>query len=287
MYAINFDLKAKIGKGELIYGVESFYDDLKSTAFTRNINTGVTSNLDTRYPNGKNYTFKTDVYATYFSKLNESTTYNLGARGGYNKLYSEFKDKTFFPFPFSTIEQKNFTYSFAAGLTKQSTEMLKISVNLASGFRTPNIDDLAKVFESTTGTNSTSGTLLVPNPNIKPEKNITGELNFTLNDKKYFELENTAYYTKLIDLIAVDNFNFEGQSTIPYNGFPATVKASQNLASGYIFGYTSSLKVNISETLKFYGSYNFTYGRAKENGNSIQRPLDPHTASLWKSWFQF
>lgn len=279
IYSINLDLKAKIGNGELLYGVESFYDDLSSTAFIRNITTGEHSNLDSRYPNGKNYNLKADAFITYFAKFNESTTYNLGARGGYNELYSEFKDKSFFPFPYSTIDQKNITYSVAAGLTKQSTENIKIAFNIASGFRTPNVDDLAKVFESASGSSSTTGTLIVPNPDIQPEKNITGDFNFNLNDKKYIDFDQTVYYTRLFDVIALDDFTFNGQSTVDYGGYPATVKANQNLNKGYIFGYSTSLKVSILNDLKFYGSYNFTYGRAQEKNSSTQRPLDhipPH-----------
>lgn len=279
VYSINLDLKAKIGKGQLLYGVESFYDDLNSTAFSRNIITNAQGSLDTRYPNGKNYNLKADAFVTYFAKYNETTTYNLGARGGYNKLYSEFKDKSFFPFPYSTIEQKNFTYSVAAGLTKQSTDNIKIAFNIASGFRTPNVDDLAKVFESSSGNTTTTGILIVPNPNIKPEKNITGDFNFNLNDKKHIDFDQTVYYTRLFDVIALDNFTFNGQNIINYGGFPATVKANQNLNSGTIFGYSASLKVTILSDLKFYGNYNFTYGRVKEENTKIERPLDhipPH-----------
>lgn len=282
VYSLNIDLKAKLGKGELLYGAEAFYDDLKSTANARNIQTGANSAISTRYPDGKNYTLRTDAFATYYAKINDNTSYNLGARAGYTTLSSEFKDKTFFPFPFNTIEQKNFTYSAAAGIVNNSTKNVKIAFNVASGFRTPNVDDLAKVFETTTGTPTQNGTIYVPNPNIKPEKNITGDLGITIYSGKTFEFENTAFYTRLFDIIAVDRFTYEGESTIDYNGFPADVYASQNKNQGYVFGYSTSVKWNILKAFKFYGSYNFTYGRVVEEDQS-ERPLDhipPHYGKI-------
>lgn len=281
VYSLNIDLKAKIGKGELLYGVEGFYDDLNSKASIRNVKTNeiIPNGTSTRYPDGKNYTYKADAFITYFTKLNESTTYNIGARGGFNKLHSDFIDQTYFPFPFTSINQNNITYSAATGITKQSTKNIKIGFNLASGFRTPNVDDLAKVFDSSKGDSSTLGNVIVPNPNIKPEKNITGDLNFTLADNKYIEFDNTIYYTQLFDVIAIDKYKFNDQEIISYDGFPAEVTANQNLGKAGIFGYSTSLKVTILKNLKFLGTYNFTYGRLEANAKKPERPLDhipPH-----------
>lgn len=279
VYSVNFDLKAKVGKGELLYGAELFYDDLNSTAFKRDIITGVTSSTSTRYPDGQNYTLRTDAFANYFSKFNDNTSYSLGARAGYSKLYSEFLDKTFFPFPFSTIEQKNFTYSAAFGIVNNSTKNVKVSFNLATGFRTPNVDDLAKVFDST------QGNLIVPNPDLQPEKNITGDLGITLYSGKSFEFENTTFVTRLYDVIVTDAFTFNNQTVVDYNGETSIVMANQNLGKGYIFGYSSSLRWNILKGFKFYGSYNFTYGRAQEGGQ--ERPLDHIPPHYGKIGFNF
>jgi hemoglobin/transferrin/lactoferrin receptor protein len=61
-----------------------------------------------------------------------------------------------FSLPFSKIEQNNFTYSGTVGIVK-NTRYVALKGDLSSGFRVPNIDDLAKVFESV------QGTLIVPN----------------------------------------------------------------------------------------------------------------------------
>ncbi|WP_395047387.1 TonB-dependent receptor plug domain-containing protein [Flavobacterium sp.] len=282
VYSINADLKAKIGQGELLYGVEGFYDDLKSTASITDIKTGVVTPTNTRYPDGKNFTLKTDAFATYFSKLTKNTTYNLGARVGYAKLHSEFKDKTYFPFPFSDIDQTNITYSGAAGITNNSTKNVRVSFNVATGFRTPNVDDLAKIFESAKGVS-----LVVPNPDIKPEKNVTGDFNITLYTDKIFEFENTVFYTQLFDAIVTDKFNFNGENTVIYNGVATPVVANQNLGKAEIFGYSTSLKINILENLKFYGNFNYTYGRVKSENNNTSKPLDHIPPIYGKTGFNF
>ena len=282
VYSVNADLKTKLGKGELLYGIEGFYDNLSSTANKLDVITGLNSAANTRYSEGKNFTMRGDVFATYFSKLTENTAYNLGARVGYSKLHSEFIDKTFFPFPFSDIDQKNITYSAAAGIVNNSTKSVKVAFNVSTGFRTPNIDDLSKVFESAKGVS-----LIVPNPNLKPEKNVTGDLNITLYDDKVIEFDNTFFYTKLFDVIVTDKFNLNGQDTVIYNGVSTAVIANQNLGIASIVGYSTALKINLLKNLNFYGNFNYTYGRVEASNGNPSKPLDHIPPIYGKTGFNF
>ncbi len=265
IYGINAELKAKIGKGELLYGIEGFYDNLKSTANNKDIITGNTTPLDTRYPDGKNYTLHTDAFVSYFSKINDNSTYNVGARAGYATLHSDIVNNSFFNLPYTEVNQKNITYSAAVGITNNSTENVKIALNIASGFRTPNVDDLSKIFESA------GDILIVPNQNLRPEKNITGDLNITLYDQENFQFENTVYYTRLFDAIVTDNFTFNNQSTIIYNGVVSNIQANQNFGKASIFGYNALMKAKLSAHFKWYGSFNYTYGRVE---TTTEKPLD-------------
>ena len=267
VYSISADLKAKLGNGELLYGVDIFYDDLKSTANARNINTNAISVATTRYPDGINNTLKADIFATYFANINENTKYNIGLRGGYASLNSSI-DNNLFNLPFNTIKQTNFTYSATAGITNNTTKSVKLSFNVSTGFRVPNIDDLAKIFESS------KGTLIVPNSDLKPEKNITTDFNITLTDNNYISFENGVFYTQLLDAIVTDSFTFNGTDTILYEGTQSKVMANQNLGKATIFGYSTALKINITKNLKFVGNYNFTYGRLHATSKTPNRPLD-------------
>lgn len=267
MFSMSADLHRKFTKGELFYGLESYYETLKSDAFAKNINTGVTAPIDTRYPNGSNYMMRNDFYISYNEKATEKTVWNLGARAGYTLLHSSIDDDTFFPLPFNSINQQNFTYSATAGLIHQPSKNVDLKTNISSGFRVPNIDDLAKVFESG------GGFVIVPNSDLNPEKTITTDLGFIVkSNNKRFQLENTYFYTRFFDAIVTDNFTYEGQSTIMYNGVNSQVLANQNKGKAFVTGISTNLKLYIYENLQFNSSFNYTLGRITED--SGRSPLD-------------
>ena len=265
IYAVNIDLKTKIGDGDLLYGAEVFYDDLNSIATNSNRITGVVTPTDTRYPNGKNSTFRSDLFATYNANITAKTTYNFGARAGFVALNSTIADNSIFNLPFNSIKQNNFTYSGAAGIVN-SNKNTRIAFNLASAYRIPNIDDIAKVFESG------NGILIVPNQNLKPEKSVTTDVNISLWQGKRVQLDNTFYYTRLFDAIVTDHFLFNGSSSVTYDNQTSAVFANQNKGNASITGITSILKITIKKPIQFYGTFNYTKGRIKDG--SVTMPLD-------------
>jgi hemoglobin/transferrin/lactoferrin receptor protein len=95
-----------------------------------------------------------------------------GFRVGLSDLQSRFTDTSFFPFPFSDVRQRSLVYSGNLGLQYLAPKQNRIGLLLATGFRSSNIDDLGKVFDSS------PGNLVVPNPNLKPEKTLNLELNY-------------------------------------------------------------------------------------------------------------
>ena len=267
MFSINAVLKRTFTKGELVYGLESYYDDLNSSAYSNNINTGEIVTIDSRYPNGKNNMFRNDLFATYNQSISKRTNWNIGARIGYTTLKSTIDDNTIFELPFTTINQNNFTYSGTLGLIHKPSNEVSLIATISSGFRAPNIDELAKIFESSIGT------VIVPNGNLKPEKTVTTDLGFRINSKnKRFELETNYYYTRFFDAIVTDNFTFNGSNEIIYDGTTSQVLANQNKGKAFVTGFSSALKTYIIDNLLFIATYNYTLGRIVEDGNNS--PLD-------------
>ena len=265
VYSVNADLKTKIGKGELLYGAELFYDDLNSSATHSDRITGIVSPTDSRYPNGKNSTFRSDIFATYSGTISKKTTYNLGARAGFATLNSTIDDNSFFNLPFNSINQKNLIYSGASGIVK-SYKNSRITFNLASAYRIPNIDDIAKIFESG------AGILIVPNQNLKPEKSVTADINLDLWEGKRIQFGTTFYYTRLFDAIITDHFLFNGSNSINYEGQTSAVFANQNKGNAYTIGSASTLKVTLTKAIQFYGTFNYTKGRINTSSGIV--PLD-------------
>lgn len=266
VYSLATNFETKLKNGNLYYGLETYYDNLKSTAFKNNINTGTETSLDTRYPNGKNHMMRSDVYFSYTSKKYQKTNWSTGARLGYTSLKSTISDNTFFPLPFSEIKQNNITYSGNVGLVHNASKNIILKTNLSSGFRVPNIDDLAKIFESG------GGKIIVPNNNLAPEKTITTDLGFVLKtESNRHLLEGTYFYTKMYDAIVTDKFTYEGNNAIIYNNTLSEVYANQNKGKAYVTGFNLAFKSTLTSSLTFDGSYSYTLGRVIETTN---RPLD-------------
>lgn len=268
MYSLGANFETKLNKGNVYYGVESYYEDLASTAQRININSGIESVVNTRYPNGDNNMLRSDVYVSYSSLKTIKTHWNIGARAGYTSLKSNVADNTAFPFLNEDIKQSNFTYSGNVGLVHNASDNFIIKTNVSTGYRVPNIDDLAKIFEST------SGSVIVPNKDLKPEQTITTDLGFVLKDKaNNIVLETTYYYTRMFDAIVTDNFTYNGQTTIDFGGNPnSIILANQNKRKAFVTGFNSNFHYEFIKNLKLDASFNYTLGRISDNGN--RSPLD-------------
>jgi hemoglobin/transferrin/lactoferrin receptor protein len=204
------------------------------------------------------------VSHTYF--INSNTTLADGARIGFSNLQSTFNDTTFFKFPYSSVKQQNLVYSVSVGLINAPNENTKLSFVISTGFRVPNVDDLSKVFESA------PGQIIVPNNNLKPEKTINYEIGVAsfMNNKTRWE--NSIYYTDFFDAIATNQFQYNGQDSIMYDGTKSQVLANQNTGRAYLFGFSSNIKSAITENLILSFAINYTYGRIKTD--STDYPLD-------------
>jgi hemoglobin/transferrin/lactoferrin receptor protein len=130
----------------------------------------------------------------------------------------------------------------------------------------PNVDDLAKVFESA------KGTIIIPNPSIKPEKTYNLEAGFALKNDKIL-WENNIHFTNFIDAIVADKFQFNGQDSIVYDGVKSQVMANQNKRKAKMWGFSSMLKVQLYEGLALTGAYHYTQGRIIKADNT-ETPLD-------------
>ena len=282
---LTIDFQKKSGKDDIRYGIDGQFNRLKSTANAENILTGASSALDTRYPNGDNTMNFIATYLTHTRRLSETLTLNDGVRAGTSQLHAQFRDKTFFPFPFDDVSQKNFTGSASAGLV-YTPGSWKLSVLAGTGFRSPNVDDLAKVFESVAGNATTTGTLIVPNPELKPEKTINLDLGVTKFIGTSTRLEGTFFATNMTDAIITKAFALDGQATVTYNGFPANVFANQNAARAVITGATIQFRSDLTEQWNITASWNQTKGRVI-NKDAADTPLDHIAPNFGRAGVQY
>lgn len=270
--SVNADFKKTIGKNEFNYGSEFVYNRVSSSAFFENISTGQTGSLDTRYPDGGSNTQSYAGYGTMLRKISPIFLATGGFRFTYNRLFSRFEDKTFFPFPFDKIEQNSTALTGNLGLIVLPTGGWRIAALISSGFRTPNVDDMSKVFESG------AGTVIIPNPSLKPEKTFNYELTVSKSFVNKYQLSATAWYTNYNNALSTDFTTYNGSPTIVYNGNTSQVVTVVNKNKAWVWGLSGTLAGDINEHFSFSTVLNYTYGRIKESPANY--PLD-HVAPVF------
>ena len=266
----NLDFQRTIGAHDLRTGIDGQRSQVKSTAFTTNVLTNVVTlnGASTRYPDGDNSMLNAAIYVTHTWKINNKWTLNDGVRLGTAHLKATFINQTFFKFPFIETQQNTPTWSGNLGIIYAPKSDFKASFLTSTGFRVPNVDDLTKVFDTQ------KGLVTLPNPDVKPERTVNAELGLSKSFGQWLGIEGTVYVTNFTNAIVVDNFTFNGQDSILYDGVNSKVIAPQNKGKATIWGTSISVKGKITEGVSFYATYNFTKGTVAATEKTTATPLD-------------
>lgn len=251
------DIRKTIKKHEINTGLDFQYNTVKSKANRTNLLTGSLSPLDSRYPNGKNMMNFFSIFAQHIYKFNDDKwVLNDGLRLQFTTLNSTIADNSFFQLPVTEVSQKTRSITGNLGLAFIPVEKTKISIGLSSGFRAPNIDDLSKIFESSTAAKQ----ITVPNSNLKPEYTYNADLAIRQQIGNRWLVEATGFYTLFRNAIIKAPFTLNGADSIFYNGIFSQVVASQNIAKARLAGFTFGISGNITERLSINTTLNFTKG---------------------------
>ena len=258
VWSVNADARKQLGPHRLGYGIELIHNTVNSAAFFRNMATGAITAADTRYPDGGSTYASAAAYAADQWQLSPQWLLSSGLRYNAYWLRAAFNDKTFFPFPFSEARQSPQAFSGQLGLVFSPDVRQKYSLSAGTGFKAPNVDDLGKVFDSA------PGTLIVPNPDLRPEYTYTLEANATRAFGCGLRLEATAYHTELRQAIQTAPFLLGGQSRVLYDGVMSMVFANQNAGRAYIRGAFMALHQRLGPHLRGTATLTYTYGRLRQ-----------------------
>jgi hemoglobin/transferrin/lactoferrin receptor protein len=252
---LNADFSKKKGSHELRYGVDAWYNQVNSSAFQKDIVADTTASLDTRYPDGGSTMMSAAAYATHTWEINDKLILNDGLRASYVSLNSAFTDKTFFPFPFNDIAQKNIALNGNLGLIYMPNKLWRMSLNGSTAFRAPNVDDMSKVFESV------QGSVVVPNPNLKAEYAYNGELGISRVLSEGLSIQATGYYTLLKNALTVGTGTFNGADSVVYDGQLSQVMTTTNAGKAYVYGFEAMLSGKLNDHISMMATVNYTKGR--------------------------
>ncbi len=272
MSAFNYDFSADLRANFQIQGgAEWVFNNVRSSATTRNVNTGATAiSKNTRYADGGAQTHSAAVFANAILVVKPGDfILEGGVRITHYRLNARFSADNFLKLPYSKAELNTLAPVYNFGLSKKMDwDGLFFKASIATGFRNPNVDDMTKLFESIPGRK-----LVIPNRELKPERTSTLDIGFRL-DRKKIHLEWGGYYTRISQLLidgpgiynGSDSFDFEGQRT--------PVFQMGNSALGYVTGGYFAAKIQLISNLFADINYNSTFGRYRINEKSAWIPLD-------------
>ncbi len=258
-YSLNLDFDKNLKRdNQLFYGVEAVYNSVNSIAHNKNIVTGEISPESTRYPDGVNNYTTLAAYLSYKENFSEKFTTITGLRFNYVSLYSTIEDTTFFNFPYDDISVNSSALNGSIGFVYKPEKSWQINLNLSSGFHAPNIDDMAKIFDSE------PGNVVVPNEDLKPEYAYNVDLGISKNIEDFASVSITGFYTFLNNALVRRDYTFNGQDSIIYDGEISKVLAIVNADKAYIYGFNAALNINLPLKFNFKSIINYTYGEDQD-----------------------
>jgi hemoglobin/transferrin/lactoferrin receptor protein len=253
-----------IGNSELTLGADAQFNDVKSRATRTNLTTGAVTKLNTRYPDGKNKMNYYSVFAQHLHKFkNKKLVLNDGIRFQVISLKSNVLDNSFFNLPDTAVKLNSFAVTGNIGVVYTPAQNTTVKASVASGFRAPNIDDLAKVFESSTAARQ----VVVPNSDIKPEYTYNIDLSINQRIANRVTVEITGFYTWFRNAILKAPFKLNGQDSIVYNGVRSQVLASQNVNKANLYGFSFALAADICKGLSLMSTLSYTKGWFKTDAS--------------------
>jgi hemoglobin/transferrin/lactoferrin receptor protein len=260
-YSANIDFNKSFGKkDQLFYGVEVVQNTINSTGTDENISTGEKVAGAARYP--KSTWLSYAVYATDQFKVSEKFLLQAGLRYSRYQIQADF-DTSFYPFPYTSASLDNGALTGSAGMVYRPTDKWVISANAATGYRSPNIDDMGKVFDSA------PGSVVVPNPGLEAEYAYNFDLGITKVFGSWAKVDLTGFYTYLDNALVRRNFQLNGLDSISYDGVLSQVQAIQNAAVTNVYGLQAVIEVMFGAGFGFSSKFNYQVGEEELDDGSI------------------
>ncbi|MBT3173834.1 MAG: TonB-dependent receptor [Lentimicrobiaceae bacterium] len=256
IFSINADFDKTLSNGNfLYYGIELTYNKVDSDGIEENIKTNETNLISSRYPDGGTNFFQTGAYLSYKKNFqNIPATFLTGARYSFVSLDSKFNDTTFYNLPYDEIDINNSAVTGNVGFVYHPGDW-QFNINISSGFRAPNLDDVGKIFDSE------PGNVVVPNENLKPEYLYNLDVGIIRKYDDWAKIEITGFYSYLIDAMVRRDYLINGKDSIIYDGELSKVQAIVNTGSAVIYGASIIAELKIFPHLLFKSVLTATYGK--------------------------
>lgn len=263
---VNADAIKTLGssKHKIQYGLDWAWNDVQSTAFERNVwaNNDAETPITTRYPDGKNRTNAYAAYSLLRLNLSEKLKLKLGGRFAFFTLQSSYENQPFEGLNFNAFDYTTYGGTYYIGGSYNATESSRFNINISSGFRAPNLDDVGKIFDPF------DGALVVPNGDISPEYINNFDAQWQQRFGKNVIVEIGGYYSLANNLIKRAKSTLLGQDSIAYEGDIVGIYANANAGKAYIAGGHAELNI-IDNKGNFSTKHSIAYTRGHDITNDV------------------
>ncbi|MTB51777.1 TonB-dependent receptor [Lewinella sp. W8] len=273
---LQIDFVKDLGKLELRYGIDARHDEVDSQGFLTDI-TGSgerISGLNSRYPSGGSSLTTLGSYSDLSYHFAPSWLLRGGLRSSWQRLRATF----------GTDDPIDWPAAYLAGITNADQAMtgaLGLRYNgvrnqwrlqFSQGFRAPNIDDFAKFRER-------NGFILVPNPNLSPERSNTLETGYSWADAtgRLF-LTGGLYHTWLNQaIVRRDGTLPSGEDFFVSRGDTLRTQTNVNAESARVYGFDLGFRWDVRKKLRLASNFHWLRGRRKQlppDGAVLELPQD-------------
>ncbi len=256
IFSLNLDFFKKISENSNItYGLEIIENKVGSFAKSVNISDLSETPISTRYPDNSSLN-SLGLYINYKTKVIEDVFFQSGVRYSSTVLKSDLsQNNIYYDFMYENTTLENGAFVGGIGLSWVRNIYNNWKFNINTAFRSPNIDDLAKVFDSE------PGSVVVPNPDLKPERSFGLEFGGYFRTKNNIELDFSSYVTYLYNSFIRDDFTLSnGVSEIIYEGELSQIQALQNSSKSFIYGIEFGINMFLNKNFRMKSQHNLIAG---------------------------
>ena len=256
IFSINLDFFKKISENtNITYGLELIENNVGSFAKRIDINDLTETPISTRYPDDSSLN-SLGLYVNYKTRIIEDVFFQSGLRYSSTELKADLsQNNIYYDFIYENITLENRAFVGGIGLSWVRNIYNNWKFNINTAFRSPNIDDLAKVFDSE------PGNVVVPNPDLKPERSFGAEFGGYFRTKNNIELDFSSYVTYLYDSFVRDDFTLSnGVSEIIYDGELSQIQALQNSSKSFIYGVEFGINMLLNKNFRIKSQHNLIAG---------------------------